>query len=245
MGSSKSKVRKLNPKTVAELQKNVNVDFSKEEIESWFRDYQASLGKGMSKLTMKEFKEVYNSVFDGDASLFVSHLFRSFDEDQDGFVDFQEFIVGLCVSGSEKPDTKLKWAFKMYDIDGNGSISREEMASMLKAIYRMITTDLSSTKTDLKLIEDLVNSFFKSADRNCDNAISLEEFLDGVKEMPVILHLLQCDPSAEDDIEEAGTIEHFDSLQVSEKQLSSNKVKDAERDETGTGSGRRDAYRAK
>jgi neurocalcin delta len=132
MGNSKSTVRKLSPKTLSELQKNVDVDISKEEIEEWFREYQSNLGKGMSKLTMKEFREVYNSVFDGDADVFVSHLFRSFDEDNDGFVDFKEFIVGLCVSGSDKPETKLKWAFKMYDLDGNGSISREEMSSMLK-----------------------------------------------------------------------------------------------------------------
>ena len=132
MGSSKSKVRKLNPKTVKELQVNLGVDFTREEIEQWFREYQASLKKGMNKLTMTEFMEVYSSVFDGEPDDFVKHLFRSFDADNDGYVDFTEFIVGLCVSGSDKVETKLKWAFKMYDLDGNGSISRDEMAGMLR-----------------------------------------------------------------------------------------------------------------
>lgn len=86
----------------------------------------------------------------------------------------------------------------------------------------MITTDLSTTKDDLILIGELVNTFFKSADRNNDNVISEAEFVEGVKEMPVILHLLQCDPDA-DDLNESETIDKFDSLQVSEKQLSSNK----------------------
>ena len=132
MGASKSKVKKLNPKTISELQKNVDVDFTREEIEQWFREYQTSLGKGMNKLTMKEFRDVYSSVFDGDSSGFVNHLFRSFDADNDGYVDFKEFIVGLCASGSDKPETKLKWAFKMYDEDGNGAITRKEMVGMLK-----------------------------------------------------------------------------------------------------------------
>ena len=132
MGSSKSKVRKLNPKTIRELQNNIDVDFTREEIEQWFREYQASLKKGMNKLTMAEFMEVYSSVFDGEPDDFVKHLFRSFDADNDGYIDFKEFIVGLCVSGSEKVETKLKWAFKMYDLDGNGSISRDEMAGMLR-----------------------------------------------------------------------------------------------------------------
>ena len=46
-------------------------------------------GKGETKLTMREFREVYNSVFDGDADEFVKHLFRSFDMDGDGYVDFK------------------------------------------------------------------------------------------------------------------------------------------------------------
>lgn len=93
---------------------------------------------------------------------------------------------------------------------------------IFQAIYRMITTDLSSTKTDLKLIEELVQTFFESADRNHDNAISEDEFIDGVKDMPVILHLLQCDPDA--GIDDVETIEKFDSLDVSEKQMHSNKT---------------------
>ena len=148
MGSSKSKVRKLNPKTINELQQNLDVDFTREEIEQWFREYQSSLRKGMNKLTMKEFMEVYRSVFDGEPDEFVSHLFRSFDADNDGFVDFTEFIVGLCVSGSEKVETKLKWAFKMYDLDGNGSISRDEMAGMLRVskIVQFILTNSECNK---------------------------------------------------------------------------------------------------
>lgn len=108
----------------------------------------------------------------------------------------------------------------------------------------MITTDLSTTKSDLKLIEDLVTTFFESADRNHDNAISQEEFLDGVKEMPVILHLLQCDPEAADDIDEIGTVEKFDSLHVSEKHLSSNKGKSGE-ETSESATDRRNAYKAK
>lgn len=43
MGSSKSKLRKLSPKTLEELQRNVDVDFTREEIEEWYMEYQATL----------------------------------------------------------------------------------------------------------------------------------------------------------------------------------------------------------
>jgi Ca2+-binding EF-hand superfamily protein len=130
----KSKLRKLNPKTLAELQKNVDVYFTADEIQEWFQEYQSNLNKGMAKLTRKDFKEVYNTVFHGDATSFVDQLFRCFDIDGDGFVDFKEFIVGLCVSSSENSETKLKWAFNMYDIDGNGMICKEEMVHIIKVV---------------------------------------------------------------------------------------------------------------
>lgn len=43
MGAAKSKVRKLSPRTILELQRNLDVDFTREEIEEWYNEYQATL----------------------------------------------------------------------------------------------------------------------------------------------------------------------------------------------------------
>ena len=80
----------------------------------------------------------------------------------------------------------------------------------------MISVDNANMKSDLSTIDDLVEVFFKSADRNHDNAISQEEFVTGVSEMPVILHLLQCDPGAGVDMD--GPIAKLDSLDIDKDQ---------------------------
>lgn len=74
----------------------------------------------------------------------------------------------------------------------------------------MISTDMSNIREDFVTIEQLVAEFFLSADINRDNFISQEEFVAGVTDMPVILHLLQCDPDTHD--MEPGPVKKFDHL---------------------------------
>lgn len=130
MGGKSSKTN-LSPQSIQELRKDV--DFSADEIKAWYKEYLTSLRGGQEELTMEEFKNVYNTLFIGDASKFAEHIFRTFDKDGNGTVNFKEFLIGLCVSGSESStDIKLKWAFNMYDINGDGYISRLEMKEIVE-----------------------------------------------------------------------------------------------------------------
>lgn len=137
----KSRLRKLSNERLTKLEENDDVYFNRSEIEDWYKEFQLHVDKGITKLTVGVFKKIYNRVFDGDASSFAHHLFRTFDKNGDGYVDFEEFIIGLSVSGSNNTDRKLRWAFKMYDIDGNGLICKEEMICVLKVGF--ISNDLN------------------------------------------------------------------------------------------------------
>lgn len=137
MGGKTSK-ENISPQTMRELRKQVS--FSAEEIRDWYNEYNKSLNKGERELTKKQFREVYNSLFVGDATEFAEHVFRTFDKDGSGTVNFEEFVIGLCVSGDNTSDAQLKWAFDMYDIDGNGLITREEMTKIVSVSIQVPVT---------------------------------------------------------------------------------------------------------
>ena len=62
-----------------------------------------------------------------------SSMIAIFDEDGGGDVDFQEFVSGLSAFSSKgNKEEKLRFAFKVYDIDRDGYISNGELFIVLK-----------------------------------------------------------------------------------------------------------------
>lgn len=50
------------------------------------------------------------------------------------YVLLQEFLLAIDVTSSGTPEEKLKWAFRMYDVDGNGVIDIQEMTKIVQVL---------------------------------------------------------------------------------------------------------------
>ncbi|KAK2732387.1 Calcineurin subunit B [Onygenales sp. PD_40] len=99
----------------------------------------------------------------------ATRMIAIFDEDGGGDVDFQEFVSGLSAFSSKgNKEEKLRFAFKVYDIDRDGYISNGELFIVLKM---MVGNNLK----DMQL-QQIVDKTIMEADKDGDGKISFEEF---------------------------------------------------------------------
>lgn len=88
--------------------------------------------------------------------------------------NFRQFVELLSVFGANAdPALKRGFLFRVYDIDGDGFVSKED----LKAVMRMLLGEESVSEAQLgKLVESVV----EHADTDGDGRISREEFAGAV-----------------------------------------------------------------
>ncbi|KAB7495565.1 Calcineurin subunit B type 2 [Armadillidium nasatum] len=99
----------------------------------------------------------------------VQRVIDIFDADGNGEVDFKEFIQGMSqfsVKGDK--ESKLRFAFRIYDMDNDGYISNGELFQVLKM---MVGNNLKDTQ-----LQQIVDKTILFADKDEDGKINFEEF---------------------------------------------------------------------
>merc|ERR1712217_228034 len=89
------------------------------------------------------------------------------DTDGSGKIDWSEFLASMMSKNSVENETTLWKAFRRFDLDGDGQITKSELETILKES----TEDLDTSK-----VAQAVETLMKDADTDGDAQISFEEF---------------------------------------------------------------------
>jgi len=106
-------------------------------------------------------------------------LYRVFDTNHDNVVDFTELGTGLaCLCGGSHED-KVKAAFDLYDYNGDGVISLDEMKRYLTAVFKVVYAldpKLATDGSPEELAEHTAEHCFEEGDLNHDGRLTYSEF---------------------------------------------------------------------
>ena len=83
---------------------------------------------GDGKLSKEEIKDGYGKHFGKSLTdEQIDEMFAKVDADGSGEIDYSEFVVATMNEKNLLSSNKLQTAFKMFDKDGGGSISTDEI----------------------------------------------------------------------------------------------------------------------
>ena len=102
----------------------------------------------------------------------VRNIYKKLDMDDDGYIEYEEFVRAAVSKEKFMGDNVLKFAFRFFDKDNSGKIDFNEIEKVFK-----------NSVTDKNHVEDALNKIIHEVDLNRDGKISFEEFSRVMKKM--------------------------------------------------------------
>lgn len=141
---------------------------SRELSEEEIADLKEAFGMfdidGDGTVTLTELREVMRSLGQDPTDAELVEMISSVDDNGDNEIDFEEFLVLMAGRiGERDPDKELRDAFRVFDVDGSGSISRDELQKLMKQLGQNLT-------------DGELDAMMNEVDTDGDGEISFVEF---------------------------------------------------------------------
>lgn len=126
--------------------------------------FKATVGN-KREIHREEFKKIMVS----KNPFFTERVFQIFDTDNSGSISLQEFLDAINQFAGKTPDDKIRFLFKVYDIDGDGLIQLRELEHVMRACM-----EENGMKFSDEQITDLTMALFEDSDQGNRGAITFE-----------------------------------------------------------------------
>jgi len=152
---------------------DVDVDTAKEYLKRF-----ASLDtEKTGRLTLKQFAQGFKTEITPE----IQHLFETLDVDQDGTLDFRDYLIGVSVlneKSSNKTKDALKLAFHVFDTENKGYLTKDQLASILRKVYP-------------EMIDEKIDNYFLEADVEKNGKVNCDQFVAFAEKYPDKLPLFK------------------------------------------------------
>ncbi|XP_057207098.1 ubiquitin carboxyl-terminal hydrolase 32 isoform X2 [Triplophysa rosa] len=104
-------------------------------------------------------------------------LFHAFDENRDNHIDFKEISCGLSACCRGPVAERQKFCFKVFDIDRDGVLSRDEIHEMVVALLEVWKDNRTDTLPEINSsVSDIVEDILKMHDTTKQGHLTLEDY---------------------------------------------------------------------
>lgn len=170
---------------------------TEDEVREHYNAFIAEHPNG--KMKKKDFRDMMNKALPKkDASKMEKHVFRVYDVNDDGYIDFVEFMVVFYIMADGSPEEVLGKIFRVFDVNSDGTITKKELQRLVKDMYGLINADNPKAASEKFIAENA----FTEMDDNADGKVTQQEFTSaclGHEEFSKMLALKVIDIFVEDE----------------------------------------------
>ena len=169
MGSQNGK-QVLREEDITALSKSSGLEENK--IIEMFDSFLKENPKG--KMGPKDFRDLMSQALPKkDVCKMEKHVFRIYDSNKDGFIDFKEFMLMFHIMSDGSNEEVLRKIFRVFDVNCDGTISKKEMTKLIKDMYGLLKTENPS----IGKAEMIAKTAFTEMDKDNDGKITEDEFV--------------------------------------------------------------------
>jgi len=171
-----------------------NTHYSCDDVNNLYKSFQklAAQTDDPDMIQKSQFKQVLaKTKFSKSDDAQLARLFAFFDKADDKKISFREYVLGLSVMCKGTPQEKFKLSFEIYDADRSGTITKENMTSVLIALNRgtemMNATAAGQGDAAQTRIKNIVEDVFKLADKTKNGELTYAEYFKAVLKYPSLV----------------------------------------------------------
>lgn len=175
------------PEELAKLIKTTK--FTRKEIQLIYRGFKQECPTGM--VDEESFKHIFAQFFpQGDATHYAHYVFNTIKHNQTGKISFEDFLDILSKVSRGSIQEKLQWIFGLYDLNGDGLITKNEMLDVVTSIYEMLGR-YTEPQVEENSAKEHVEKLFHQIDTNKDGVVTIDELVEWCSRDERILQSLE------------------------------------------------------